>query len=100
MGPPIAEGPGTAKGIIDMTQVGHPKEYIVEYDLPTDFRRRRFYRRIKRYLHLNWLDEVGWSTGSVVVTENKKFAWYVWREARAVGGVAHIYEAVRLDTEP
>lgn len=73
---------------------------MVEYDLPTDFRRQRFYRRIKKYLRDHWLEEVGWSTGSVVFTDNKNFAWYVWREARNVGGVTHIYEATRLDTDP
>ena len=80
--------------------MSHVKEYLVHYDLPADSRRKKFYRRIKRYLTNNYMDEVGWSTGSVVVTENRKWAFYVWREARAVGGVAHIYEAVRLDTEP
>lgn len=83
-----------------MTHVGHPKTFIVEYDLPADSRRKRFYRRIRRYLELRYMDDVGWSTGSVVVTEDAKFAWYVHREARAVGGVAHIYEGVRLDEDP
>jgi len=73
--------------------------YVVEYDLPADNRRKRFYRRIKRYLRERWLDEVGWSTGSVVVTEDRDFAFYVWRQARAVGGVAHIYEATCIDPE-
>ena len=72
----------------------------MEYDLPFDFRRQRFYRRIKKYLRDYWLEEVGWSTGSVVFTDSKNFAWYVWREARNVGGVAHIYEAIRLDDDP
>jgi len=80
--------------------VSQVKDYIVEYDLPADSRRKRFYRRIQRYLRRNYMDEVGWSTGSVVVTKDRAFAWYVWREARAVGGVSHIYEARRLDTEP
>ena len=83
-----------------MGQVSHLKEYVVDYDLPADSRRKRFYRRIRRYLRHHYLDEVGWSTGSVVFTESRDFAWYVWREARAVGGVAHIYQAERLDTEP
>ena len=83
-----------------MGQVFHLNRYVVEYDLPADSRRKRFYRRIKRYLRRHYREEVGWSTGSVVFTESRDFAWYVWREARAVGGVAHIYEAERLDTEP
>ena len=73
--------------------------YVVEYDLPSDSRRKRFYRRIKAYLRRKWKDEVGWSTGSVVWTEDRDFAMYVWREARAVGGVAHVYEALRIDPE-
>lgn len=45
------------------------------------------------------MDDVGWSTSSVVFTGNRDFAFYVWREARAVGGVAHVYEATRIDPE-
>lgn len=80
-----------------MSQV---KEYVVDYDLPADHRRKRFYRRIRRYLRERWLEEVGWSTWSVVFTKDRDFAFYVWREARAVGGTAHIYEATRIDPEP
>lgn len=43
------------------------------------------------------MDPMKWSTGSVVFTEDRDFAHYVWREARAVGGVAHIYEARCID---
>lgn len=77
-----------------------PKRYVVDYDLPSDSRRFRFYRSIKRYLRLYYMDEVGWSTGSVVFTDNRKFAFYVYREARAVGGRAHVYEAVKLTDDP
>lgn len=80
--------------------MSHPKVYIVDYDLPADSRRKRFYRRIQRYFRLNYMDPTGWSTASVVVTESRDFAWYVWREARSVGGEAHIYEGVQLDTDP
>lgn len=80
-----------------MSQV---KVFITEYDLPADSRRKRFYRRINRYFHLRGLDPEGWSTGSVVVTESRAFAWYVWREARNVGGTAHIYEGHQLDVDP
>ena len=83
-----------------MGHVSHVKTFIVEYDLPADSRRKRFYRRIRRYRKNHYLDEVGWSTGSVVVTENRNFAFYVYREARAVGGVSHIYEATCIDPEP
>lgn len=80
--------------------MSHLNRFVVEYDLPSDSRRKRFYRRIRRYLRTHWRDEVGWSTGSVVFTEDRDFAMYVWREARAVGGVAHVYEAKRIDPLP
>ena len=83
-----------------MGQVSQVKVYMVEYDLPADARRKRFYRRIRRYFRLHYMDPEGWSTQSVVITENRNFAWYVWREARGVGGTAHIYEGHQLDTEP
>ncbi|TKJ25399.1 MAG: hypothetical protein CEE41_04295 [Hadesarchaea archaeon B3_Hades] len=75
-------------------------KYLVEYDLPADSRRLRFYRRIKRYLEDSGRSGTGWSTQSVVVTESEAFAWEVYRQARRVGGVAHVYEARRLDDEP
>ena len=74
--------------------------YVIEYDLPADFRRKRFYRAITKYLRENELEETEWSTGSVVWTDNEDFAWEVYRQARRVGGVAHVYEARRLDDEP
>jgi len=72
---------------------------VVDYDLPSDHRRKRFYRSIKRYLRLYHMDETGWSTQSVVFTADRAFAFYVYREARAVGGRSHIYEATRIDVE-
>jgi len=74
--------------------------YVVEYDLPADNLRKRFYRDIRRYLRDRGIDEVGWSTGSVVFTKSENFAWYVYHSARAVGGVSHVYRAERLDTAP
>ena len=73
---------------------------MVEYDLPADNRRKRFYRAVRRYLRENYSDEAGWSTQSVVFTKSEDFAWHVYREARKVGGTSHIYEARRLNTEP
>ena len=81
-------------------QVSRSATYVVDYDLPADFRRKRFYRAISRYLSLHRLEETEWSTGSVVWTDNEEFAWEVYRRARAVGGAAHVYEARRLDDEP
>lgn len=74
--------------------------YIVEYDLPNDFRRKRFYRAIRRYLRLHNVDDTEWSTQSVVFTEDEDFAWYVHRQALKIGGTSHVYEARRLDDEP
>lgn len=73
--------------------------YVVEYDLPADSRRKRFYRAVQRYLRLHHAEETGWSTQSVVITKSEAFAWVVYRQARKVGGVAHVYEARQLDTE-
>ena len=81
-------------------QVFAVAKYIVEYDLPADSRRLRFYRAIKRYLELHGHKGTGWSTQSVVFTESENFAWEVYRQARKVGGVAHVYEAKRLDVDP
>ena len=81
-------------------QVGQNTRYIVEYDLPADNRRKRFYRAVKRYLRAHDLDEIWWSTNSVVFTRFEDFAWHVYREARKVGGTSHIYEARRLNREP
>ena len=73
-------------------------KYLTEYDIPADSRRLRFYRAIRRYLADRGLEETGWSTQSVVFTESESFAWEVYKQARKVGGVAHVYEARRLDT--
>jgi len=82
-----------------MGQVGQRGKYVVEYDLPADNRRKRFYRAIRRYLRDRGVKEIEWSTGSVVFTESESFAWEVYKQARKVGGVAHVYEARRLDKE-
>ena len=83
----------------DSVHVSRPMTYVVDYDLPSDYRRKRFYRAIGRCLSLNELAETEWSTGSVVWTDNEDFTWEVYEEARAVGGVAHVYEAKRLDED-
>lgn len=83
-----------------MGQVGHPNTYIVDYDLPADARRKRFYRRIRRYLRERWRDPTEWSTMSVVITEDRDFAFFVFRAARDVGGTSHIYEARCIDPAP
>ena len=87
------------KGLSYEGQVTRLSIFITEYDLPTDYRRKRFYRSIKRYLKENGMERVGWSTGSVVFTRDEDFAWYVYREAKKVGGTSHVYRAERLDEE-
>lgn len=83
-----------------MGQVSRLDTYVVDYDLPADSRRKRFYRAVRRYLSDFGLEETGWSTQSVVITESENFAWYVYKQARKVGGTAHVYEARRLNHEP
>jgi hypothetical protein len=67
--------------------------YVVDYDLPADFRRKRFYRSIRRYLRSHGLSEMQWSTGSVVFTDSEAFARYVHGQALKVGGKANVYRA-------
>lgn len=76
-----------------MGQVSLFEKWLVDYDLPADYRRKRFYRAIKRYLADHGLAEVGWSTGSVVWTDSEDFAREVYKQALKVGGVAHIWKA-------
>lgn len=90
------DSPGERMKVIQVYQM----KYVVEYDLPVDSRRLRFYRGIKRYLRDHFMEETGWSTQSVVFTENVDFAKYVFMMARKVGGTSHIYEARRIDDEP
>jgi len=70
--------------------------YIVDYDLPANNTRRRFYRRIQRWLKANGTNETAaWSTQSVVITGDRSFAEFVYEEASQLGH-ANIYQAVRL----
>ncbi len=77
--------------------MGQVISYVAEYDLPAYHRRKRFYRAIAKYLTERGVKDTEWSTGSVVFTKSLAFAWYVYDQARAVGGVANVYEARRLD---
>lgn len=73
-----------------------PTVYIVDYDLPANNSRRRFYRRVKRYLkaqgHSNTAE---WSTQSVVITTDRSFAEFVYQEASQLGH-AHMYKAEKI----
>jgi len=80
-------------------QVSRFRTFVVDYDLPADFRRKRFYRAISRYLASMGLEDTGWSTGSVVFTNSEAFAWKVYEEAKKTGGKAHVWRAERIDEE-
>jgi len=82
-----------------MGQVSRFTKFVVDYDLPADSRRKRFYRAISRYLRDHGLEATSWSTWSVVWTDNESFAWEVYRQARKVGGTAHVWRAERIDRE-
>ncbi len=84
---------------VETVQVSRLATYVVDYDLPTDFRRKRFYRAISRYLASMGLEDTGWSTGSVVFSGSEEFAWKVYEEARKTGGKAHVWRAERIDEE-
>lgn len=70
--------------------------WIVDYDLPQGSIRRRFYRNVQKYLLDNNISGgTGWSTQSVVVTDTREFADFVYAEACQVG-LAHMYKAERI----
>ncbi len=77
-------------------QVGRVKTYLTEYDLPSGSIRKRFYRALERRRILYDLPETGWSTGSVVKTEDRGYAFFIYREALLVGGKANVYEVVLI----
>jgi len=77
--------------------VGQSTTYVVDYDLPADNRRKRFYRAVRKYLAAQGDEETGWSTYSVVFTRDVGFAWFIYHEALKVGGRANVYEARKLD---
>jgi len=78
-------------------QVGHKRTYVVDYDLPADSRRKKFYRSVSKFLRDHYAQDTGWSTYSVVFTPDPEFAYFVYHAALRVGGRANIYEARRLD---
>lgn len=70
---------------------------MVDYDLPQNNRRRTFYNRIKQYMEEDEAASIKFSTQSVVLTEDAKFALFIADQAREVGGKAHIYEVNEID---
>ena len=73
--------------------------WIVDYDLPQNCpsSRRQFYREVLRYMRDHNLSEseTGWSTQSVVVTQDKAFAEFVHGKASQLGR-AHMYRAEQV----
>ncbi len=69
---------------------------MVDYDLPQNNRRRTFYNRIKQYMEEE-AASIKFSTQSVVLTEDAKFALFIADQAQEVGGKAHIYEVNEID---
>ncbi len=81
----------------NMSQVRQEKTtYIVDYDLPADNIRRRFYRSMERYRRDHGMEKTGKSTQSVIITQDEKFAHFIHGEALAVGGKASIWRATRV----
>lgn len=70
--------------------------WIVDYDLPQNSSRRRFYRAIQAWLRDHNVTPVtSWSTQSVVITDDKEFAEFVYQEAIKLGR-AHMYRAKKI----
>jgi len=68
------------------------KVWIVDYDLPQGNERRSFYRAVQKLLaERNPGEHTGWSTRSVVITDDEEFAWFVYKEAVKIGK-AHLYK--------
>ena len=69
--------------------------YIVDYDLPATHIRKRFYRAVRRYLLANNVEPYDWSTQSVVFTQDREFALFVYQQASSLGR-AHLYKGERM----
>ena len=70
--------------------------WIVDYDLPQNSSRRRFYRRIQAWLRDHaGAGQTDWSTQSVVITDSKEFAEFVYAQASQLGH-AHMYKAEKI----
>jgi len=70
--------------------------WIVDYDLPQGNIRRNFYRRVsKRLQQMGDTGVTGWSTQSVVITDDPDFAELVYEEAIKIGK-AHLYKAEKV----
>jgi hypothetical protein len=70
--------------------------WIVDYDLPQGNSRRNFYRRVRnQLLQMGDTGVTGWSTQSVVITDDRDFAELVYEEAVKIGR-AHLYKAEKV----
>jgi len=70
---------------------------MVDYDLPQNNKRRTFYNRIKQYIDKDEAASIKFSTQSVVLTKDAKFALFIADQAWEIGGKAHIYEVNEID---
>ena len=63
--------------------------WIVDYDLPEGSVRRRFYRAIDRYIRTHHVNGVlGRSSLSVIITQDRDLADYVFQQASQLGRVS------------
>jgi len=84
--------------VAEDTPVSHGRHdiwYVVDYDLPDDYRRLRFYRAVKKWLRDRGSATAEWSTFSVVITKDWEFAEFVYDTAVSIGR-AHLYEARQI----
>jgi len=76
--------------------VGQRKTYVVDYDLPADNRRKRFYRAVHKYRRERNLSETGFSSQSVIFTPDREFAEFIYSKARNVGGTSSMWTATLI----
>ena len=77
------------------TGAKQPLTYIVDYDLSTrdGTLRRRFYRALERYRREKAPSETGYSSQSVIFTQDLDFALFVKNMVGQAGGSVTIWEA-------
>lgn len=68
----------------------------MDYDLPADHRRKRFYRRVHKYRKERYLEHTGFSSQSVVFTADREFAEFIYAQARRVGGTSSMWRATPI----
>lgn len=76
--------------------MGQAAIYIVDYDLPADNRRKRFYRAVHKYRKERNLKKTGFSSQSVIFTQDLDFAEFIYSMARRVGGTSSMWRAALI----